>query len=260
MIIKSLNQLKESKTKILIYYIQFFVGLNLVKPNIKVKTIEDLFDKRIIYLDDTLMSQLLTRFFKKPVTVKINNTEFINEIKKIINSNEFSTVYPLIKKFITVDNDNNSRQQKIKTIKNRKELVKENDQIGSKYKILNLEYEPGGKTLLYINGSLLRDDATHDTLLDHYSKNYNRRYKKDSIKDLTEIIKKKKYLTWDDLNYYQIEAARLYFYPSGTSELLITYGTNNIRQLAEKIYQKLQKKIYTYLSDENLIERIAKIY
>lgn len=257
MTIKSLNQLKESKAKILIYYIQFFVGLNLVKPNIKVKAIEDLFDKRIIYLDDTLMSQLLTRFFKTPVTVKIHNTEFINEIKKIINSNEFnSMVYPLIKKFIIVDNN---KQQKIKIIKNRKELVKENDQIGSKYKILNLEYEPGGKTLLYINGSLLHDDVTHDTLLDRYSKNYNR-YKKDSIKDLTEIIKKKKYLTWDDLNYYQIEAARLYFYPSGTSELLITYGTNNIRQLAEKIYQKLQKKIYIYLSDENLIERVAKIY
>lgn len=223
------------------------------------KTIEDLFDKRIIYLDSTLMSQLLTRFFKTSVTVKINNAEFINEIKKIINSNEFSTtVYPLIKKFITVDN--NDKQQKIKIIKSRKELTKENDQIGSKYKILNLEYEPGGKTLLYINGSLLRDDVTHDTLLDRYSKNYNRRYKKDSIKNLTEIIKRKKYLTWDDLNYYQIEAARLYFYPSGTSELLIAYGTNNIKQLAEKIYQKLQKKIYTYLSDENLIERIAKIY
>lgn len=260
MIIKSLNQLKESKTKILIYYIQFFVGLNLIKSNIKVKTIEDLFDKRVIYLDDTLMSQLLTRFFKKPVTVKINNAEFINEIKKIINSNEFNTtVYPLISPLIKTVNDSN-KQQKIKIIKNRKELVKENDQIGSKYKILNLEYEPGGKTLLYINGSLLRDDVTHDTLLDRYSTNYNRQYKKDSIKDLTEIIKKKKYLTWDDLNYYQIEAARLYFYPSGTSELLITYGTNNIKQLAEKIHQKLQKKIYTYLSDENLIERIAKIY
>ena len=83
-------------------------------------------------------------------------------------------------------------------------------------------------------------------------------YKQESEKDLTNLLIKIPILSWNDLNKYNISAARLYSYSYNIGELFIKYGNEDLFELSKKIFNKLKQKIYTFLPQEDLIERIGR--
>lgn len=251
------NVLHEQYITLYLDYINKFINTDLFKINdINIDELIDnhelLYSKKIIFINYDLIDSLMPDNY----SYRLPPVSFIIYMKKICKL----PIYELIKS--KIDEKLISFKKKLNTLTNykvikyKKELTSITDEVDDKYKILKPEFDPDGLAVLYINGSVLQDDCLHDDLLERYCLEYDQ-YKHESKKDLTKLLKQIEILTWDDLNKYNISAARLYAYSYGIDELLITYGTEDIKNICKKIQNKLYKKIYTFRSVDELTIRVA---
>ena len=251
------NILHEQYITLYLDYINKFINTDLFKINDTnidelIDNHELLYSKKIIFIDYDLIDSLMPNNY----IYRLPPLSFIIYMKKICKLPIYESIKSKIdEKLISFKKELNISTD-YKIIKYKKELTSIIDDVDDKYKILKPEFDPDGLAVLYINGSILQNDCLHDDLLEQYCLEYDQ-YKHESEKDLTKILKRVEILTWDDLNKYNISAARLYAYSYGIDELLIAYGTENIKNMCKKIQNKLHKKIYTFRSTDELTIRVA---
>lgn len=251
------NVLHEQYITLYLDYINKFINTNLFKiNNINVDKLIDnhelLYSKKIIFIDYDLIDSLMPDNY----IYRLPPISFIIYMKRICKLPIYESIRSKINKKLISFKKKLNTPTNYKIIKHKKELTSIIDDVDDKYKILEPEFDPDGLAVLYINGSILQRDCLHDDLLEQYCLEYDQ-YKHESEKDLTKILEQVEILTWNDLNKYNISAARLYAYSYDIDELLITYRTENIKSICKKVQHKLHKKIYTFRFADELIIRVA---
>lgn len=141
----------------------------------------------------------------------------------------------------------------LKKINDLDELITINDKINDKYSFMMDLDSTSNDPILYINGSILDNEINHEALIKKYNK-IKDQYKNEWIIDVSNIN-----INIDTIAHNYIPCARLIFSTNKKIIELLTFFACNPPTIAKEISDKYKCKVYTFLPNDSILIRTAKI-